>query len=101
VKTNSIQNSMAFGYEVVAQESNTCYIGGTGANAVNVLIGTYTNGMTPGGSIAIARDFAHRGAKVGFYNINPITQQILATGAGRTVDDVITFLQTIGLCRQS
>jgi hypothetical protein len=39
--------------------------------------------------------------KIGFWNATPVAQQVLATGAGRTVDDVITLLQTLGLCRQS
>lgn len=41
------------------------------------------------------------GQKLGFWNATPVVQQVLATGAGRTVDDVITFLQTVGLCKQS
>lgn len=40
-------------------------------------------------------------SKLGFYAATPVTQQVLATGASHTVDDVITFLQTIGLCKQS
>lgn len=39
--------------------------------------------------------------KIGFWNATPVVQQVLATGAGATVDNVITFLQTIGLCKQS
>lgn len=39
--------------------------------------------------------------KIGFWNATPVVQQILATGAGRTVDDVISMLQTLGLCKQS
>jgi hypothetical protein len=39
--------------------------------------------------------------KLGFWNATPVAQQVLATGAGRTVDEVITFLQTIGLCKQA
>jgi len=39
--------------------------------------------------------------KIGFWNATPVVQQVLATGAGRTVDDVITMLQTLGLCKQS
>lgn len=39
--------------------------------------------------------------KLGFWNATPVIQQVLATGAGATVDNVITFLQTIGLCKQS
>lgn len=40
---------------------------------------------------------------VGFYNIStaPIAQQVLATGAGHTTDDVITALQALGLVKQS
>lgn len=39
--------------------------------------------------------------KIGFWNATPVVQQVLATGGGATVDNVITFLQTIGLCKQS
>lgn len=39
--------------------------------------------------------------KLGFWAATPVVQQVLATGAGRTVDDVIGLLQTLGLCRQS
>lgn len=41
------------------------------------------------------------GQKFAFWNASPAAQQVLATGAGHTVDNVITFLQSIGLCRQS
>lgn len=37
--------------------------------------------------------------KIGFWNATPVVQQVLATGS--TTDQVITFLQTLGLCRQS
>jgi hypothetical protein len=37
--------------------------------------------------------------KIGFWNATPVAQQVLATGS--TTDQVITFLQTLGLCRQS
>jgi hypothetical protein len=39
--------------------------------------------------------------KLGFWNATPVAQPVLATGAGRTVDDVISMLQTIGLCKQT
>lgn len=39
--------------------------------------------------------------KLGFWNATPVAQQVLATGALHTPDDIITFLQTIGLCKQS
>lgn len=47
-------------------------------------------------------DIMHNASgKLAFYAATPVTQQVLATGAGATVDDVITFLQTVGLCKQS
>jgi hypothetical protein len=39
--------------------------------------------------------------KLAFWNATPVVQQVLATGASHTVDDVITLLQTLGLCKQS
>jgi hypothetical protein len=39
--------------------------------------------------------------KLGFWGHSPVAQQILATGAAHTVDDVITSLQAIGLFKQS
>lgn len=39
--------------------------------------------------------------KIGFWNVTPVVQQVLATGAGATVDNVISLLQTLGLCKQS
>ncbi len=41
-------------------------------------------------------------ALLSFYNVTtPIARQLLATGAGATVDDVITALQNLGLVKQS
>jgi hypothetical protein len=39
--------------------------------------------------------------KLGFWNVTPVVQQVLATGVGATVDNVISLLQTLGLCKQS
>jgi hypothetical protein len=39
--------------------------------------------------------------KQAWWNATPVVQQVLATGGGATVDNVITLLQTLGLCRQS
>ena len=39
-------------------------------------------------------------AKLGFYGVATITRAILATGAGATVDNVITALQNLGLVKQ-
>jgi hypothetical protein len=41
------------------------------------------------------------GQKIGFWNATPVVQPLLATGAAHTVDDIITVLQTLGLCRQT
>ncbi len=39
--------------------------------------------------------------KLAFWNATPVVQQVLATGTGKTVDNVITLLQTLGLVKQS
>lgn len=39
--------------------------------------------------------------KIGFYGVAPIARAVLATGAGASVDDVITALQNLGLVKQS
>lgn len=64
------------------------------ANGVNLVAGTTTGtkiGVTGGSS----------GEKWGFFGAAPIVQPLLATGASATVDNVITVLQNLGLCRQS
>lgn len=54
-----------------------------------------------GQSLSINADLDHNGDKVGFYGTAPIAQAVLATGAGATVDNVITALQNLGLVKQS
>jgi hypothetical protein len=39
--------------------------------------------------------------KISFFGATKVVQQLLATGAAHTVDDVITVLQAFGLCKQS
>lgn len=39
--------------------------------------------------------------KIGFHGVTPVARQLLATGTGATVDNVITLLQNLGLARQS
>lgn len=41
------------------------------------------------------------GQKQAWWGATPVVQQVLATGAAKTVDDVITLLQTLGLCKQA
>lgn len=45
--------------------------------------------------------FGDSDATIGFYGTAPIAQAVLATGAGKTVDNVITALQNLGLVKQS
>ncbi len=52
-------------------------------------------------TLRIGADLNHDGSNVGFYGTSPIAQAILATGAGRTVDEVITALQNLGLVKQT
>ncbi len=59
--------------------------------AKNIVLGTST-----GSKIGTAT-----GQKLGFWNAAPVAQQVLATGAAKTADDIITLLQTLGLCKQS
>lgn len=61
---------------VAAANRWNLYISGTAINymAGNVLLGTTTDGMTAAGSIAIAKDLAHRGTYVGFFNTAPIAK---------------------------
>lgn len=67
----------------------------TTANNASVIV--YTDHK-----VAITGDLHHgSGCKVGFYGKTPIDQAVLATGAGHTVDDVITALQNLGLVKQS
>jgi hypothetical protein len=60
-------------------------------NANDIAVGT-TTGTKIGTSTS---------QKLGFWNVTPVVQQVLATGAGATVDNVISLLQTLGLCKQS
>lgn len=53
------------------------------------------------GEVEMDAALNHDGTTVGFYGTTPTTQQILATGAGATVDNVITALQNLGLVKQS
>lgn len=63
----------------------------TFADAVNMAFN-----ITTGTKIGTATN-----QKIGFWNATPVVQQILATGGGATVDNVISLLQTLGLCKQS
>jgi len=57
----------------------------------NIIFGTST-----GGRVGL-----NSSNKLSFWGVTPIVQQVLATGGGATVDNVITALQNMGLVRQS
>jgi hypothetical protein len=71
--------------------------------AGNTLIGTTTDGMTAGGSLAIAQDLAHRGTKVGFNNATPITKPTVtgSRGANAALASLLTALANFGLITDS
>ena len=56
-------------------------------------------GLKPKGTGALALGVST--SLLGFYGVTPIARAILATGAGATVDNVITALQNLGLVKQS
>jgi hypothetical protein len=81
------------------------FMDGTAVNhlAGNLLLGTTTDGMTAGGSVAIAQDLAHRGTKAGFYNTAPITKPAI-TGNLTTVpaaQSIVQQLAALGLVTNS
>ena len=111
-------NSISTGYALQQDATSTTYL-----NAVttlrlrvannNVISVTATDVTFDQGIIMVnAKDIAlgtgtgtkigtATGQKLGFWNATPVVQQVLATGAGATVDNVISLLQTLGLCKQS
>lgn len=71
--------------------------------------GLYIANQSAGSSVNYAiytnagdiRLMASNSDKIGFHGVTPVARQTLATGAGATVDAVITFLQNLGLAKQS
>jgi hypothetical protein len=80
----------------------------SGAGTLTTQYGFYAEGLT-GATTNYAlytnagdiRLMASNSDKIGFHGVTPVARQLLATGAGATVDDVITALQNLGLLRQS
>ena len=72
-------------------------------NAGNLMIGTATDGMTAAGSLAVAKDFAHRGSNLGFYNASPTTKQTVSgsRGSNAALASLLTALAAIGLITDS
>lgn len=88
---STASGSSAYGAPTVQSWTNAVT---TLADAINIAVGTTTG--TKIGTLGGAS-----GQKLGFFNATPIVQPLLATGAAHTVDDVITTLQNLGLCRQT
>jgi hypothetical protein len=74
----------------------TDYDGSNQANLADRKFRNYLTDTTTGSKIGTSTS-----QKFGFWNATPVVQQVLATGAGASVDNVISLLQTLGLCRQT
>lgn len=66
------------------------------AGSINLAATNIVTDTTTGTQIGTAAT-----QKLSVYGVTPIVQPVLATGAGHTVDDVITALQNFGIVRQS
>lgn len=77
------------GGNITANGSIACNAGITMLDGQHIAFGT-SSGMKLGTATT---------QKLGFWNATPVVQQVLPTGS--TTDQVITLLQTLGLCRQS
>lgn len=79
---------------VLAGIAETLIVADTGS----ILIGTVTDGMTQWGSLAIAKDLAHRGTLAGFYNHAPAARPAKASHNNwAALSDVVAALVEIGL----
>jgi len=76
--------------------TTTGYIGCIKPGTANQVLHVQNTGASTGSLL-----LGSSGTAIGLYGVTATTRQLLATGAGATVDNVITVLQTIGLCRQS
>jgi hypothetical protein len=72
----------------------------TGSSTANVAI-DFINGDMRFGTGTGSMIGTATGEKFSFWGSSPVVQQVLATGGGATVDNVISLLQTLGLCKQS
>ncbi len=70
--------------------------GAADGGAVNIIGGAGVNGGIEG-----AVNVSSSTGKLAFHGVTAITRAVLATGAGHSVDDVISALQNLGLVKQS
>lgn len=83
--------------------AGTLSLGNTNATLIAL---TKNIGITDGRTVALGSTTGTMwgtatAQKQAWWGVTPVVQQVLATGAGATVDQVISLLQTLGLCRQS
>ena len=75
----ALTNAIVIGANARGSKSNQVTLGHTDIVETllrgSVLVGTTTDGMTAGGSLAIAQDLAHRGTLAGFMNTTPVVKQ--------------------------
>lgn len=80
-------------------EATTVYIAGPPSAGSSVYALHVATGISKfSGAVETPGGFT---GSVGFYGTVPIAQQVLATGTGKTVDNVITALQALGLVKQA
>jgi len=95
---------------IIAGTDNSYDIGAAGATRPRtVYVGTsvvvpsitLSDGNVVLGTAAGTQLGTATGQKLSFWGVTPVVQQVFATGTGKTVDNLITLLQTLGLCKQS
>lgn len=86
---------------VVGSSGSTAQTLATALQVTNALLLTMTDGVNVDLGQTTGTKWGRAADKQAWWNATPVVQQVLATGAGALVDDVITLLQTLGLCKQS
>lgn len=80
-------------------EASTVYIAGPPTAGSSVFSLHVATGIAKfSGAVQVPGGFT---GNMGFYGITPIARQVFASGAGHTVDQLITVLQNLGLISQT
>ena len=95
----SSNSTSAVSFNKADGSTNIAKIDSTNARVVLAEGTNISAGGTTGSKIGVTGGAS--GDKLAFWGSTPIVQPVLATGAGKTVDNVITVLQSLGLVRQS
>lgn len=85
--------------EIFMAGSSGQFLTGTAAGEMGIKVITSGKMFHIGGTTKVVT--VTQDNKLGFHAVTPIAQAVLATGAGATVDNVITALQNLGLVKQS